>query len=453
MPLPPRVGVQMTDKTNGNALTTGVTLEVTFDGTNFGAPTNGPSHRKNGWWAVDLTATERLSSDQVEVQGTHVSGVVDTRSFLNVPNPADDNEKLQGEWKFDTGTVTADPGSGRIRYNNATPANVTEIYINENDSQGTNRQIGLQSLGTGDSINIAEFGAANYARFTMNKAAIDNSGWWTLPVAFVENVGTIANNTDVIVQGVGAGVPVVHVIVPTAVSIPASGNNLVSTEIKIFDAQGQPLDVDDFDTTPQLTVAYKNENQTATGGTPTVILRDDVGDYRQTYIIPSANPPEIVYVAVQATIQNIIYRGYASFTVGIVAGAEHYTTARAANLDNLDVASSTLAVDATVAKETAATANRNTITAHVTTEHGTTRTHVTEEIFTTARAQPAQGSPPDSASLGDQIAWMYKLDTNRQHGTGTEEQFYNAAGTVVDSKRTVSESGGEVDKGKILSGP
>ncbi|MEE8113270.1 MAG: hypothetical protein V3T23_02835, partial [Nitrososphaerales archaeon] len=38
---------------------------------------------------------------------------------------------LQGSWKFSTSTTEANPGSTRIRYDNATPASVTKLFIND----------------------------------------------------------------------------------------------------------------------------------------------------------------------------------------------------------------------------------------------------------------------------------------------------------------------------------
>jgi len=46
-------------------------------------------------------------------------------------------------WKFSTTVTEADPGSGFMRFDNATFANITEIFIDEEDAQGINQDVGL----------------------------------------------------------------------------------------------------------------------------------------------------------------------------------------------------------------------------------------------------------------------------------------------------------------------
>lgn len=48
-------------------------------------------------------------------------------------------------WNFDTSTTDADPGAGDVRFNNATPASVTEIYIDNADRDGTTQTTWLDS--------------------------------------------------------------------------------------------------------------------------------------------------------------------------------------------------------------------------------------------------------------------------------------------------------------------
>ena len=52
------------------------------------------------------------------------------------------------------------------------------------------------------------------------------------------------------------------------------------------------------------------------------------------------------------------------------------------------------------------------------------------------------------AALQMPRAWLNQKDNN-----GSVTNLYNAAGTVVDSKQTTSESAGTVTKGNWTSGP
>jgi hypothetical protein len=101
-------------------------------------------------------------------------------------------------WKFDTSIVASDPGSGRFRLNNATPASVTNIYV-DNICDQTGLDIdNIFSIIDGDwSIYIQETGnATKFIQFTTSGTYTNNTGWWTIPVTFVQagSGGLFTNN-------------------------------------------------------------------------------------------------------------------------------------------------------------------------------------------------------------------------------------------------------------------
>lgn len=68
-------------------------------------------------------------------------------------------------------------------------------------------------------------------------------------------------------------------------------------------------------------------------------------------------------------------------------------------------------------------------------------------------AEPGQGVPSATTTLANKLSYLFKWTRNKQENDGTTTTLYNAAGTVVDQKRTTSESAGTVTNDSIVSGP
>ncbi len=95
---------------------------------------------------------------------------------------------------FDATTTSGDPGSGQIRYNNATPASVTSLYINDTSDSGLNSDRVLNNLASGDILTLCdEQDGADYLVVSVNGAPTDNTGWWTIPVTVIHS-GTLPTN-------------------------------------------------------------------------------------------------------------------------------------------------------------------------------------------------------------------------------------------------------------------
>lgn len=73
--------------------------------------------------------------------------------------------------------------------------------------------------------------------------------------------------------------------------------------------------------------------------------------------------------------------------------------------------------------------------------------------MTGTRAEPGQGTPASTVDMLTKIDYIYKNLINKKDTDGTVENVYNSAGTVVDHKRTVSESAGTVTKANLVTGP
>ena len=114
---------------------------------------------------------------------------------------------------WDTDTSDADSGNGKIFGNNATVASITQLYIDDLDSAGTNIEAWIQTMD--DSTTTAARGTitivkttaqAQMAVFTVNSAVVDGTGYWKIPCAHVvSNVGSLADGNAVTVTFTRAG--------------------------------------------------------------------------------------------------------------------------------------------------------------------------------------------------------------------------------------------------------
>jgi len=125
-------------------------------------------------------------------------------------------------WVFSTTVTDSDPGSGVIRFNNATPASVTYLYFDNNESGGTDITAWLDSLD--DSTNSASRGELTltqvdsstvFFKFKVAGAVVDGTGYRKIPVAYIAGTALPANGKTLAVifdragdkgaDGAGAG--------------------------------------------------------------------------------------------------------------------------------------------------------------------------------------------------------------------------------------------------------
>jgi hypothetical protein len=103
---------------------------------------------------------------------------------------------IQLKWRFDTATAAADPTSGRFRYDNSTLASVTNIYFSDNADNGVDTSSFLNSIPIGSLIYIQTAkDASQHALFKTTGTPVDNTGWFTIPVA-VQDSGTLHSNNE-----------------------------------------------------------------------------------------------------------------------------------------------------------------------------------------------------------------------------------------------------------------
>lgn len=118
-------------------------------------------------------------------------------SFFNNDSAwTSDLQLFHATYAFDSSTTAADPGAGNIRFNSATPASVTALYIDDLEDNGNDWGWILSNLGSNDIIAIKSYvDAADYLIVQVNSGPTDNTGYWTVPVTVLFS-GSLPTATD-----------------------------------------------------------------------------------------------------------------------------------------------------------------------------------------------------------------------------------------------------------------
>jgi len=110
---------------------------------------------------------------------------------------------ISNTYTFSTTTTATDPGADGMKWNSATPASVTEIYINDT-ANGVDISSLIDFLSPGDTLYIQETDTqANYILVTISSIT-DNTGWYTIAVT-VDDSGTLPTNTGTVGISFGRG--------------------------------------------------------------------------------------------------------------------------------------------------------------------------------------------------------------------------------------------------------
>ncbi len=102
---------------------------------------------------------------------------------------------VQFNWKFSTNTTIADPGSKTFRYDNADPALVTEIAVNDISNSGVDASVLLAALQVDDEIYIQETADAGAFDLFTVVSVTDETGWFSIVVT-VNDSGTLPGNNN-----------------------------------------------------------------------------------------------------------------------------------------------------------------------------------------------------------------------------------------------------------------
>jgi hypothetical protein len=135
------------------------------------------------------------------------SGIADDFASEN-PLATGGGASVSFSWRFSTSTAEADPGNARIRFDNAVPANVTALFVDDFDTAGIDVSGILNAIPVGTRIYLQEQAVSGAFLIGTITAITDNTGWFKIELT-VTNSGTLPANNKIVgvlfFAGGGAG--------------------------------------------------------------------------------------------------------------------------------------------------------------------------------------------------------------------------------------------------------
>ena len=117
------------------------------------------------------------------------------------------------QFTYSTTTTDSDPGSGVVRFNNATIGSATIAYIDDLDAAGTDVSAWVQSFDdvSGNDTNRGRIRVSKsntldtWHVFKVSAAVVDASGYTKVNLTYIDGAGTLANNDKVFISFVASG--------------------------------------------------------------------------------------------------------------------------------------------------------------------------------------------------------------------------------------------------------
>lgn len=105
---------------------------------------------------------------------------------------------------WDTSTSSGNPGSARVRGNNASLGSITALYVSTTDEWGASFSGVLSAITSGAVIRISKVGAQNnYVMVQASSAATNNTSWFSIPCTVVGSSGSFSSNDKLVYEPIG----------------------------------------------------------------------------------------------------------------------------------------------------------------------------------------------------------------------------------------------------------
>lgn len=176
--------------------------DVSSSASNRGRIRMSKSNTLDTWavWKVSGAATD--ASGYTKLVLTYIDGAgafANTdKVFISFVASGEDGAIPGYFYKFATSTTDGDPGAGVLRFNHATYASVTEIYIDDADSNGGATQADTATWGASTStikgyLHIVDINdSSTYARFKITAAVDDETGYNKITVVHLASNNTFS---------------------------------------------------------------------------------------------------------------------------------------------------------------------------------------------------------------------------------------------------------------------
>jgi hypothetical protein len=176
-----------------------------------GGTVTGPTQFTNGLTANTISATTYLNLPlDIRVTGGTYDNPSGTAVFTNntggtfnitgfTTGSTSGGQTENFNWKFSTTTISGDPSNGYFRANNAIPSGITQLYVSDIcDQTGFDVSNIFGSISGNFTIYVQQTDDANkFMQFNTSTGYTDNTGWWTIPVTYIQNGsgGLFGNNS------------------------------------------------------------------------------------------------------------------------------------------------------------------------------------------------------------------------------------------------------------------
>ena len=147
------------------------------------------------------------------------------------------------EYVFSDETGEADPGSGKLRYNHATPADATELYIDDEEANAVDIQVWLRTLDDSTNTNkghLKVFKKDDSSKFaTFNLTALsEEAGYFKLTVTCVASNLTFSDADEIVITfgatgDTGTDTDAIHDNVAAEISAIAEKTTIVAADMLV----------------------------------------------------------------------------------------------------------------------------------------------------------------------------------------------------------------------------
>jgi hypothetical protein len=154
------------------------------------------------WHSLKVSAAVTDASGYTKITFVYIDGAgslaADDKVFLSFTASGEDGAIPGYYYKFDTSTSDADPGAGDLRFNHATYASATAIYIDDVDQNSVNTVTDVLTWDDSSStikgyLHIVDINdATTYARFSITGSSTDGSGYNKLAVTHIASNNTFS---------------------------------------------------------------------------------------------------------------------------------------------------------------------------------------------------------------------------------------------------------------------
>ncbi|MEK9748662.1 MAG: hypothetical protein VW443_02885 [Pseudomonadales bacterium] len=180
--------------------------------TSVSAECPAPAADKSWEWNATADALEEVDGPSGSVAAAAASATAAASSATAAAASASILDTVAFPYGFDTGTSMADPGTGEMRFNHATPSSVTAVAFSNVTNSTGNPDISDYIMTMDDSsstlnghmIFVKQGAPANFAIYTVG-ACTDNNAWLQVNLTHVDSSGTFDGGDTIRVQFVRTG--------------------------------------------------------------------------------------------------------------------------------------------------------------------------------------------------------------------------------------------------------